>query len=918
MPVNNRFLASIQNMDTRSEVAKHSFATTEIIVVDISDLLWTAKEKNTAQSKISPVYQCKVVGEIVVANRQMILPDDFLVLTPKISSTMKSLEVAPPAKQVLKKQVSNAIWIGANVENLSCEKAIITDAKNFVYDEGLEERGPLSKNDFIQPNIEKPKKLSQRQIIHIGEKPAKNNLWKPQEKQVDLFNNEFVTPPSQNVPHSQDSKIHNSQPPKVPVNNAHVLHPHLRQTSRTSMNSSIAYQYRFEGLYARNRLGNLYFCQNRNTNDRHLALILHRQYSFASVSTLQSLAKLRHRYILPVKDIGLHKGHTVVFMAVDRITPLRMYIKENDLSIQQKLYLVQALITAIEYAHSYNIRHGNLSMSNIFMDPQGCPKIMGFAVRKTKPTHIPANGLKQLSSALPNRLRISKKDKRNDLVAIGYILFELLTGKAALRRDTMNKLRRRSDLQEVSFPKHLQKTIPRQLQFICLKSVDTRADYGYETLHDLKEEINSLLQNDHHDEKWGFYSYRLKTWWGKHRDRANVYFIGIAIFMSLWLVPSNLKVPSMFDPNAKAEEQIIAELIEDLQSNDKVTCVLAIKKAAELGESAKNVLPLLQRLTWRDEAVISENAHDAIAAIRKKINGGELQNLDSDEILAMLQNRFSDKRRQGLDAVEKLEKVENPIIESLLSIASFDASSHIRDKAKSILEKIKLTENNFVTFTKLLRNRTTHVKRLVLKKVLASSAVDKENIIRLSIEFLDDYNSYNRGLAISFLKKEINNEEKWIRALVPKLRKANIEMRQDIYEILGRITPIHPKNSAYFVELLREKNSYVNTYAQQAFAQIDLRYAQTTQYLLEDAYNRAIKTDKEWILRGLAENDYKCPTIIPLLEKALRDPNVSVRKWGAICAGRMRRMAVPLIPELEALLKGRAGKEAQKALDKIR
>ncbi|WP_372365980.1 protein kinase [Candidatus Uabimicrobium sp. HlEnr_7] len=914
MPVNNRLFAYLKKFDTRSEVAKWS-STGEIIVVDINSLLWVPKGKNIAQHKICTSYKYKTVNSIVVANKKIILPADSIVLAPEISSIIKSLEVKvplPKRKTALKKVVkNNAIWIGPNVENLSYKNAVlIEDAKNLLPDQEVKKKKPLVEEDLIKTQIISPQKVANENLLerHIIPPNKKvDQLWQPQEKQVDLFNNDFVV--------SKPVTKSNPAQPKPHHNKKQNALNNLKQTSRTPMRGSIAYQYRFEALYAKNRLGNLYFCEHRTSRNKCLALILHRQYSYSSVSVIKALAELRHRYILQIKDIGFYKGHTVVFMRAGKIIPLRMYLKENSLSIHQKLYLVQAIISAVEYAHKSKIRHGNLSISNIFMDQQGCPQIIGFNVKRTSPNCIPAGGLEEINSAIPMRLRLLPTEKRNDIVGIGYILFELIAGKPALRQDTMNKLQRRSGLRDVSFPKNLQKTIPRQLQFICLKAVDSRKDYSYKDLNELKEDINFLLSNKNYDDKWGFYAYRAKTWWGKHRDRANVYFIGITIFMSLWLVPSNLKVPAMLDPNAKTEEQTIAEIVEDLQSSDKVTCTLAIKKAGTLGEAAASVIPLLEKLTWHNERVISESAYDAIAKIQNK-KPSNLE-LNAKNILVMLKHRFSDKRRQGLQAIEKLKNIDNAIIESLLSIASYDTSSHIREQAKQTLEEIELTENNFRTFTKLLNNRTALVKRLILKK-LFSSSIERESVIQISIGFLDDYNPFNRSLAIGFLKKEIGNEDKWIRSLVPKLRKATIEMRQNIYDILGKITPLHPDNALYLAELLTEKNRYVNTYAQQSFEQVDMRYPESTSHLLK-AFEYVNKQGKEWILRGLAETDYKSTRMIPIVEKALLHSDIGVRRWGAICAGRMRRLAVPLIPELEALLKDATmKKEAQEALNKIR
>jgi len=293
--------------------------------------------------------------------------------------------------------------------------------------------------------------------------------------------------------------------------------------------------------------------------------------------------------------------------------------------------------------------------------------------------------------------------------------------------------------------------------------------------------------------------------------------------------------------------------------------------------------------------------------------------LNTEDILDLLSHGFSDKRMYALDYLKKMKNIDDAILEELLHIASSDMAI-LKEKARDILRQVEITPENFVIFTKLLRSRTSRVQSLVLKKLLSSPSIDKERVIPVAIKFLYNRNNATYTMATQFLKENISNKNKWIRELVPKLRRASIEMRQDIYEILGRITPIHPENSRYLAGLLMESNRYVKTYARQAFEQIDMRYNQSDHFVM-DAFSFANPSCKEWILRGLAETDYKSEKMILILQTAMNNKNtVAVRKWGAICAGRMRRMAVPLIPELENLLNDErtVEKEARKALDLIR
>jgi tetratricopeptide (TPR) repeat protein len=120
--------------------------------------------------------------------------------------------------------------------------------------------------------------------------------------------------------------------------------------------------------------------------------------------------------------------------------PIDAWLKEHDLSLEDRCRLFLRLCAAVSYAHRNLVVHRDLKPSNILITPEGQPKLLDFGVAKLlDPSHDPgitaAAEVRAITPqyASPEQILGQPVSTTTDVYSLGAILFELLTGSPAHR-----------------------------------------------------------------------------------------------------------------------------------------------------------------------------------------------------------------------------------------------------------------------------------------------------------------------------------------------------------------------------------------------------------------------------------------------------------------------------------------------------
>lgn len=136
------------------------------------------------------------------------------------------------------------------------------------------------------------------------------------------------------------------------------------------------------------------------------------------------VAALRHPRINPVYDVGMHRGLAYVGMRLVRGGSLQDHLRRRRLDVDSASRVLLDVAAAVASAHEVGVVHGNLSASNVLIDPDGSASVTDFGLGH--PTDPQPERIKP--GLAPEQLRGERADQRTDVHALGVLLEVMLGG----------------------------------------------------------------------------------------------------------------------------------------------------------------------------------------------------------------------------------------------------------------------------------------------------------------------------------------------------------------------------------------------------------------------------------------------------------------------------------------------------------
>jgi len=162
----------------------------------------------------------------------------------------------------------------------------------------------------------------------------------------------------------------------------------------------------------------------------------------------KAVAKLAHPNILAIHDFGTEGGVTYAVTELLNGQNLRQAIPASGMSWQKVVEIGAAIADGLAAAHGRGIVHRDLKPENVFITSDGRVKVLDFGLARVKePVEedaetatltpagtVPGSVLGTMGYMSPEQLRGEPTDARSDIFALGCVLYEMLSGKAAFVR----------------------------------------------------------------------------------------------------------------------------------------------------------------------------------------------------------------------------------------------------------------------------------------------------------------------------------------------------------------------------------------------------------------------------------------------------------------------------------------------------
>jgi predicted ATPase/serine/threonine protein kinase len=163
------------------------------------------------------------------------------------------------------------------------------------------------------------------------------------------------------------------------------------------------------------------------------------------------VATLSHQNILSIFDFGTQDGVSYAVMELLEGETLRGKLDSGPISQEQAVDYALQVARGLAAAHEKGIVHRDLKPENLFVSKDGHVKILDFGLAKkiepispdeetsapTSSGHTEAGTVMGTMGYMsPEQVRGLSVDHRSDLFSLGAILYEMLSGRRAFKRDT--------------------------------------------------------------------------------------------------------------------------------------------------------------------------------------------------------------------------------------------------------------------------------------------------------------------------------------------------------------------------------------------------------------------------------------------------------------------------------------------------
>jgi len=223
----------------------------------------------------------------------------------------------------------------------------------------------------------------------------------------------------------------------------------------------------------------------------------------------RAVAALNHPNILAIFDTGQDNGSPYLVSELLEGETLRTLLDGGVLPQRKTIEYGVQIAQGLAAAHEKGIVHRDLKPENIFVNKDGRIKILDFGLAKLAQKSAVADGVTLTSShtaagvvmgtasyMAPEQVRGEAADPRTDIFAFGAVLYEMMSGKRAFRRDTPAETMTavlKEDPPALSDPGH---PISPALDRIVRRCLEKNPEQRFQSAKDLSFALGALSGTD--------------------------------------------------------------------------------------------------------------------------------------------------------------------------------------------------------------------------------------------------------------------------------------------------------------------------------------------------------------------------------------------------------------------------------------
>ena len=216
-------------------------------------------------------------------------------------------------------------------------------------------------------------------------------------------------------------------------------------------------------------------------------------------------SKIGHPNIIEVTDFGRTPAGSFYFVMefVNGKTLYDLLSERKTIPVKDTINIITQCADALYAAHQAGIVHRDLKPDNIILIPRGdgnyFVKVLDFGISKIQgeaKTRLTSSGviIGTPEYMSPEQASQEETDHRTDIYSLGVIMYQMLTGNLPFYSTNPLTLLMMHKTKSPKPLKSFNPDIPSSLEGICLKCLSKRPEDRYQTMKELMDALNNLVQ----------------------------------------------------------------------------------------------------------------------------------------------------------------------------------------------------------------------------------------------------------------------------------------------------------------------------------------------------------------------------------------------------------------------------------------
>jgi serine/threonine protein kinase len=202
------------------------------------------------------------------------------------------------------------------------------------------------------------------------------------------------------------------------------------------------------------------------------------------------VAKLEHSNIVPIFDYAECDGQPYLVMKYIEGETLKARLQKSPLGAQEAIAIVEAVGSALGYAHSKGILHRDIKPSNILLTPDGQIYLADFGLARIGQS-TEATLSSDMLMGTPHYISpeqaqgLKDLDAGTDIYSFGVVMYELAVGRVPFNADTPFSIIHDHIFTPLPLPRSINPKVPEAVERVLLKALAKERKDRFASVHDM-------------------------------------------------------------------------------------------------------------------------------------------------------------------------------------------------------------------------------------------------------------------------------------------------------------------------------------------------------------------------------------------------------------------------------------------------